>query len=372
MVGLLMAAMSEPMANEKGPVNDEIEAPTVIDLSSLMSMERLLEQVTDRRVIFVGESHDRYEHHLNQLAVIERQHARHPVLAIGLEFFQQPFQPVLDDYIAGRIDEAELLRRSEYFERWRFDYRLYRPIFRYAREHGIPLIALNIEKEITDQVREGGMESLNEAQRARLPREIVRDNPRYRERLEQIFKHHPQTQSSDFERFLDIQLLWDEGMAERAANWLRDHPEGHMVVLAGVGHLVYGMGIPDRLQRRVPVSSAIVINAVRGSEIDPGMGDFLIMTKPQELPPTGKLGVFLDTDETPPEISGFSHESGAKEVGVKEGDTLLKIDDQPIHNYTDIRLALMDKQVGDKVTIEVRRDGLIWGPLRHRMEVELR
>lgn len=365
MTGLLMLIMGEVMAADG-------EAPTVIDLSSLMSMERLIEKVADSQVVFVGESHDLYEHHLNQLAVIADQHARHPVLAIGLEFIQQPFQSALDDYISGKIDENELLRRSEYFERWRFDYRLYRPIFRYAREHGIPLIALNIEKEITDQVREGGMESLNDEQRARIPQDIDRDDEKYRNRLEEIFKHHPQTESDDFERFLDVQLLWDEGMAERAVSWLREHQGGHMVILAGVGHLAYGTGIPNRLRRRMPVSTAIVINARMGTEVDPDMGDYLIITKRNKLPPSGKLGVFLDTEDSPPEISGFSQTSGAQEAGVKEGDTLLKIDDLRISNYTDVRLALMDKQVGEKVTIEVERDALILGPLRHRMEVELR
>ncbi len=362
---VLWVAMGSAWATEEEP-------PTVIDLSSLMTMDKLIDKVSDRRVIFVGESHDRYEHHLNQLAVIKEQHARHRELAIGLEFFQQPFQSVLDDYIAGKIDEADFIRRTEYFERWRFDYRLYRPIFSYAREHGIPLIALNIEKEITDQVREGGIESLVNEQRARIPQQIDREDERYRSRLEEIFKHHPQTESGDFERFLDVQLLWDEGMAERAARWLREHPEGHMVVLAGVGHLVYGSGIPNRLKRRIPVSSAIVINAKPGTQVDPEMGDYLIMPKEIDLPPSGKLGVFLDTEESPPEISGFSHTSGAEEAGVKEGDIILKINDQKISSYTDVRLALMDRQVGEKVTIEVERDALLLGPLRHRMEVELR
>ncbi len=365
MAGLLTVALGDSLATEE-------EAPTVIDLSSLITLDRLIEQISDRQVLFVGESHDRYEHHLNQLAVIEHQHARHPVLAIGLEFFQQPFQPVLDDYIAGKIDEAEFIRRTEYFDRWRYDYRLYRPIFRYAREHGIPLIALNVEKEITDQVREGGMESLDEAQQARIPQQIDRDDEKYRKRLEAIFKHHPQTESSDFERFLDIQLLWDEGMAERAAGWLREHPDGHMVILAGVGHLVYGTGIPNRLKRRVPVSSAIVINARVGSEVDPEMGDYLIMTKRQDLPASGKLGVYLDTEDSPPEISGFSNVSGAEEAGVKKGDVILSINDRRISTYTDIRLALMDTQVGEKVTIKVQRDGIILGPMTHRMEVELK
>ncbi|MEN8166554.1 MAG: ChaN family lipoprotein [Pseudomonadota bacterium] len=363
--GLLMAVLGEVVASEE-------DAPRVIDLSSLIGLDRMIEQVVDRRVIFVGEKHDRYEHHLNQLAVIESQHAHHPVLAIGLEFFQQPFQSVLDDYIAGKIDETEFIRGSEYFERWSYDYRLYRPIFQYAREHGIPLIALNVEREITNQVKEGGLESLSEEQKARIPQEIDRGDEAYRSRLQHIFDQHPKTESSDFERFLDVQLLWDEGMAERAAAWLREHPDGHMVILAGVGHLLYGSGIPNRLKRRVPVSSAIVINARSGSTVDPEMGDFLIMTRRNGLPPSGKLGVFLNTEGSPPEVSGFSHESGAEEAGVKEGDTIFSIDDRKITSYTDVRLALMDRQVGEKVTIEVVRDALILGPLRHRMEVELK
>jgi uncharacterized iron-regulated protein len=365
--GLLSAALcGGALADEEAAV------PTVIDLSTLIGMDRLVEQVADRRVVYVGETHDRYEHHLNQLAVIKSQHARHPVLAIGLEFFQQPFQSVLDDYIAGNIDEADFIRKSEYFERWSYDYRLYRPIFRYAREHGIPLIALNLEREITDQVKQGGIESLSDEQKVRIPQRIDREDAEYRHRLKQIYDMHPKGEDSDFERFLDIQLLWDEGMAQRAATWLQAHPDGHMIILAGVGHLLYGSGIPNRLQRRLPVSSAIVINAGAGTEVDPAMGDYLVMTQRQELPPSGKLGVILDTETEPPEISGFGHASGAKEAGVKKGDVILRIDNRKISSYSDVRLALMDKTVGESVMLEVERDALILGPMRHRMQVELR
>jgi uncharacterized iron-regulated protein len=368
LTGLLALALSGAAAAHE----EDMPEPTVVDLSSLIGMDRLIEQVADRQVVFVGETHDRYEHHLNQLAVIESQHARHPVLAIGLEFFQQPFQPVLDDYVAGKIDEAEFIRKSEYFERWSYDYRLYRPIFRYAREHGIPMIALNLEREITDQVKEGGFESLSAEQKARIPEQIDRDDMAYRSRLKKIYDMHPKGEDSDFERFLDVQLLWDEGMAERAAAWFKQNPNGHMVILAGVGHVLYGSGIPNRLKRRVPVSSAIVINAGAGTDVNPAMGDYLIMTKPQDLPPSGKLGVILDVQSKPPEISGFGHASGAEEAGVKKGDVILSIDNRKIGSYADIRLALIDKAVGEYVTIEVERDALILGPTRYRMDVELR
>ena len=264
---------------------EEEAANPVVDLASLMDMDKLIEKVANKQVVYVGESHTQYQHHLNQLALIEGMHARHPKLAIGLEFFFQPFQAVLDRYIAGEIEEPDLLRESEYFDRWHYDYRLYRPIFRYAREHGIPLVALNLEREITKQVAKAGIESLTEEQKGRLPHEIDRDNEDYRDRIHQVFKHHPQSDDKTFENFLEVQLLWDESMAEQAASWLQANPDSHMVILAGVGHLVHRQGIPDRLQRRLPISSAVILNVNYLNELDPGVADYLVVAAGAKLPP---------------------------------------------------------------------------------------
>ena len=344
---------------------------TVVDLSSLMKMESLIERVADKRVVYVGESHDQYQHHLNQLAVIQGMHARDPKLAIGLEFFFQPFQPVLDRYIAGEIDEAQLLRETEYFERWRFDYRLYRPIFRYAREQGIPLIALNLEREITEQVGREGLESLSESQKARLPGETDAGNQAYVDRLRAIFDQHPPREGREFDNFLQVQLLWDESMAERTAEWLQQHPDSRMVVLAGIGHLIYGQGIPDRVQRRLPVSSAVILNVNQAAELDPELGDYLVLAEQVNLPPAGKLGVFLDLDDSPPRISGFAEGSGAETAGVKTGDRVVSIDGVPINSYSDIRIALIDKVVGDEVKVEVERERLLLDTMSKNFSVIL-
>ena len=47
------------------------------------------------------------------------------------------------------------------------------------------------------------------------------------------------------------QLLWDETMAERVANFVTTQPDYQIVVLAGQAHITYGHGIPDRVQRRL-------------------------------------------------------------------------------------------------------------------------
>jgi uncharacterized iron-regulated protein len=344
----------------------------VIDLSSLGDLDGLIDDLADERVVFIGETHDRYEDHLNQLAIIRGLHQRGERLAIGMEFFQQPFQPQLDAYVEGRLDEEALLRETEYFERWRFDYRLYRPILRYAREHRIPLIALNIRREITDKVGDGGLAALGPEEADEIPQEIDRADPDYEAHLRSIFEMHPQGKEADFEHFLEVQLLWDEGMAERAAEWLAANPQSTLVVLAGSGHLEHGRGIPNRLQRRLPVPSAIVLSG-RDRPVAPGIADYLLYPQPVSLPETGLLGVMLDTG-APGEgvaVQGFAPNSGAKEAGVEEGDRIVGVAGAPITSYADIRIALMDSRPGQQLPVEVMRDPLVGGPRRLTFEVEL-
>lgn len=362
-----------PSAADGAAPDEILETRTrVLDPRTLTDMDRLIDTIADRRAVFVGESHDRYEDHLNQLAVIEGLHRRGKDLAIGMEFFQQPFQGALDAYIAGEIDEAELLRRTEYFDRWRYDYRLYRPILRFAREQRIPVIALNLEAELTEKVGQGGIASLSPEEQARVPADMDLEDPAYRERVRQVFDMHPTREDRAFEHFLEVQLLWDEGMAERAARYLAEHPEKTLVVLAGAGHVEFGQGIPKRVLRRVQVPSASLLNG-SARELDPASADYLLYPRRVELPATGLLGVMLGKgiDAQGARVQGFAEGSGAKAAGIKEGDQIVRIGDQPVTGYGDIRIALIDSRPGQRLPVEVARKGVIGGDEQLTFEVEL-
>ncbi|MGA7981643.1 MAG: ChaN family lipoprotein [Chromatiaceae bacterium] len=352
---------------------DQIEVHTeVVDLSLVTGMETLIDKLDGKRAVFVGENHDRYEDHLDELAIIKGIHAKGKDLAIGMEFFQQPFQEYLDAYVAGDISEKEMLRRTQYFDRWRFDYRLYRPILRFAREHHIPVIALNLEREITEKVGDNGLDALTDAERARIPAEIDRSDEQYRERIRRAFDQHPKNGGVSFEHFLDVQLLWDEGMAARGALYLEKHPEKSMVVLAGAGHVEYGQGIPQRLLRRVHVTSAIVLNGT-GRTPNPKLADFLLYPHRVELPPSGMLGVMLDTKSAGEGIGvrGFARGSGAKAAGIEVGDRIVRIGDEPIESYSDIRIALLDGRPGEKIKVQVLREHMIAADERLTFDVDL-
>lgn len=366
------ATTDGPQSSQTGDGGVADSGTAVLDLSALSDMEQMLQMLASKRVVFVGETHDRFEDHLNQLAVVEGLHNRGKDFAIGLELFQQPFQPHLDAYVAGEISEKELLRRTEYFERWRFDYRLYQPILRFARKHGIPLVALNLEREITEKVGDGGIGSLNGEDRARIPADIDREDDAYRQRVKAAFEHHPMAKDKSFEHFLEVQLLWDEGMADRAARYLREHPEKSMVILAGTGHLEYGQGIPNRLLRRVPAESAIVLSGIHRG-LDPKVADFLLFPQPASLPAPGLLGVMLDVESEGDGVAvqGFAEPSGAKDAGMEEGDRIVKVGEDPVGSYSDIRITLMGSRPGEKLPVEVFRGQMVGEDERLTFEVEL-
>ena len=340
-----------------------VESSPALDLNAFSTLEEIIPELAKKRVVFIGEQHARYDHHLTQLEIIRRLHALHPQLAIGMEMFQQPFQAHLDDYVAGKIDEQTLLRSTEYYRRWRMDYRNYQPILRFAREHGLPVIALNVPTELTRKVADVGLDGLDEASRLQLPDDIGPTDEDYRQRLSEIFEQHPNDRKHSFEHFLEAQLLWDEGMAGRAAAYLRAHPDDYLVVLAGNQHVAWGSAIPQRLQRRTPVTMASVLNSWDGP-IGPGLADYLLLPGERTLPPAGKLGVLLSDDEEQVTIDTCTEQGACAEAGLKAGDRITAIDEHTINDITDLHLALWDKRPGDSISIEVVRKRFLL-PAKH-------
>jgi uncharacterized iron-regulated protein len=224
-----------------------------------VSFAQMVADLSTTRVVYVGEEHDDPLHHAAQLQILEALHDREPSLALGLEMVQRPFQPALDAWVAGEGDEAALVEGVEWEERWGFDFALYRPLFEACRERGIPMVALNAEKELTRAVARNGLDALDDEERARLP-ELDLAVSAHREMIHEALSDHPHMTPGFFERMYAAQVVWDETMAERVAGVLEasDGP-ARMVVIAGSFHVRQGLGIPDRAARRGATPYRIVL-----------------------------------------------------------------------------------------------------------------
>lgn len=366
-------AAAHPPLPEREPEIPMSAAP-VLALAALPTLGEVLPSLSEQRLVYIGETHDRYSHHLAQLEIIRYLHGVDPHLAIGVEFFQQPFQPQLDAYIAGQIDERELLISAQYFKRWGYDYRLYAPIVRYAREHGLPLLALSAPGELIDAVREGGVDGLEPGGHAGLPTDIDRSDRDYERRVREVFHMHAHQGNGvqDFDRFLEVQLLWDEAMAERVADHVRRHPEHRLVILAGSGHVAFRSGIPRRVERRVGIDGAVVLIDWAGP-LGAGLADYLLLPEARSLPPAGRMGAFLlDDDGGGVTVRSCAEGSACEQAGIQRGDRLLAVDGTGVESVGGVRALLWNRAPGERVLVTMRRDRLLLPPEEREMELELR
>ena len=272
------------------------------------------------RAVCIGEEHPNPHDHWVQLHVVRELTSRLPkgtALALAMEMFQRPFQGVLDDYAAHKIDAATLRSRSGYADRWGYDYGFYGPTIDAAVGGGAQLLAANAAKELTKKVSHQGLDKLTAEERAQLP-ELRLDVAAHRAWFDALMESmggsaahgrredssgaaaEPAAKPADkdkaadkakappakahgdgaaempsAERIYTVQVIWDETMADTGARWLVAHPGGHLVVLAGNGHC-HDSAIVGRLKRR-GVTDAISVRGV----IDDGEGSVAdVLAKP--------------------------------------------------------------------------------------------
>jgi uncharacterized iron-regulated protein len=338
-----------------------IDKPLGIPVQATRHFEEVIEDLARARVVYVGETHTEYSNHLLQLQILQALHARNKKIVIGLEMFPRASQQALDDYIQGKTDERQFLKASNYFEAWGFDYRLYRDILSYARAKRIPLVGLNLDKEITRQVfATGSTDGLTPAQQAQIAQSRDLDIAGYQQRLQEIHSQHASPHGSGFTGFLQAQALWDETMAESVAKALDRFPDQQMLVLAGNGHVVKDSGIPPRVARRLPGIGQRVVMAAGNAETGEEQVDYLMFAKSIELTPTGKLGVVLKEEGPEGEqgrvrIGSINPHGLAGKAGLEAEDRILSIDGQAVTDIVDLKVSLLDKKVGDRVELQVLR-----------------
>ena len=221
-----------------------------------LTQQQILQELVKANVVYLGETHNSPEDHKAQLEILHALHQQNRKIAIAMEMFQRPFQDVPDQYLAGKITETQLVEQSEYEKRWGFPWENYAPLLGFAKTNQLPVLALNTPTEVTRKVARNGLESLTTDERRYIPpiSEIRTDNADYRKMAQDIYEQHHQSghgNSNSFERFFTAQVLWDETMAEKIAQFVKANPDYLVVVLAGKGHIVYGYGIPSRVARRL-------------------------------------------------------------------------------------------------------------------------
>jgi uncharacterized iron-regulated protein len=217
------------------------------------------------QVIVVGEQHDQASHHEVQRRIVTTLAAPSAKIVVGLEMLTWEKQATLDRFNTGELDADAFAAAVDWQKAWGFTFDLYRPILVDGREAGATFKALNAPRELVRAVRKKGIDGLSPDEVRALP-DLDLGDLEHRAWFKGIFAGggHPM-KDADVDAFYTAQVVWDESMADRAAQALTDGAT-HVVVLAGAGHVARGRGIPQRVERRV--TSAKVMSIVPLTDVD--------------------------------------------------------------------------------------------------------
>jgi len=353
----------------------KVEVGTIVHLRTGQAVDRatLVDHLARVQVVYAGETHDNPESHRVQAEILRALAARHPDLAGGLEMVPRDQQPLLDAWVAGRLEEKEFAR--QWTALWSTGYRPYQEILLFCRDHQIPLLALNAPRALVHAVAENGLDGLAPEVRAQLPSHLDTGDPYHQAKTEALFSGHSKAHTPDFDRFYPAQLLWDEAMAESGADYLAHHPGAHLLVLAGGYHVEQGVGVPRRLFTRLPVPFATVVSFT--PVVPPEKQDRLMkVEKMPEIPllladfawavaygdlPGVQLGVVVGqtaaSDRPGLAIDQVTEASPAAQAKLRAGDRITAVNGAPVNNLFDLQWLLSDLHKGNTAQVTVERDG---------------
>ncbi len=235
----------------------------VLDLNreTELQLSQAVSDLKKNRIVLVGEQHSNMQHHKAQLAVIRALKEAGLEVAIGLEMFRHESQSALDQWVSGEIDPQSF--EKIYYDNWNFPWQAYSMIFEYARAHKIPMIGLNVPREITRKVSRDGFKSLSPEQKGQLAEVSCVVDQQYMNYIRQAFGGHGHSQLN-FIYFCEAQMVWDTAMAVYALDYLAKNPNAVVLILTGVGHAQKG-AVPRQIQMRSKVPFSVILPEVTGS-----------------------------------------------------------------------------------------------------------
>ena len=353
------------------------------DDGSKISPQNVIADMAARSVVLLGERHEVSEQHRWQLHTLAALHGYVPNLAIGVEMLPRSAQPALDRWSDGTLSVAELLDQTDWANAWGFDPAPYLPIFQFARQNHLPMIALNVDRAVIARIGTEGLASVPVDER-----EGVGDpapaSDGYRAMLAHVFavkaRMHGGAEYDDaidrapsdaerreieadpgFAHFVAAQQTWDRAMAEAIAARLdagQDAPR-LVVAMVGRGHAEHGYGIPHQLAALGVADVGVLL--ADGAPCEPaeaGIADaiFALGDWRAAQPGRPRLGVMIETAEAGVTIRQVVAESVAETTGLAVGDVVVEAAGVPVADTGELIAIVKRQSPGTWLPLVVRRD----------------
>jgi len=374
-LSVFLAAFASGCAAQTVSTNRCVEAGTWYDPVTMapVSTPQILDRLKDLDVVLLGETHTTNDHHRWQLQVMSQLYAAHSGLVLGFEAFPRSVQPVLDKWVAGDLSEADFLKLSNWETVWKFDAQLYMPLFHFARLNQVPMIALNVDRTFIHKVSKQGWNAIPQNERLGLGKRAAPSKD-YLNMLGQIYALHgkdkkaaPTVDDPRFSSFVDVQVTWDQAMAQAIASTLNAKKNSKMIAIVGRGHLEFNYGVPHQLAALGVNKLAVLspwdierpcsdLKNKRGQKVaDAVFG----LSENQDVQPSPgpKLGIMIENDKDGGgvRIGDVLEKSIAQTSGLLKGDLLTMAASQPLKTTGDLIAIVKAMAPGTWLPLTLKR-----------------
>jgi uncharacterized iron-regulated protein len=212
----------------------------------LVTIDKMVTDMEKADVLFFGEEHNDSAGHYLENKILQALYAVYKnKVVLSMEMFETDGQLVLNEYLAGKIDESRFGKDV----RWWSNYKDYRPMVEFAKENNIPVIAANPPRRYVSMVSKRGMASLDslskEAKKLLPPLPYDTLTGRYRDKFFDIMKGSP---GGENPRVYHSQSLWDAGMSYNIYKHLKGNKGKKVFHCVGKFHTDEKLGTAAQLQ----------------------------------------------------------------------------------------------------------------------------
>lgn len=254
------------------------------------SLASMLDELAEHRVVLLGETHLDDVTHRVEHAVLEGLAQRHDDrVVLTMEMFERDVQPVLDQYLAGELDETSFLAQARPWGNYRTDYR---PLVETARERGLPVVAANTPRPAMRRAARGKA-AFAEVQAEHpqwLPETMYPASDDYWARVDRTIRGHGPPRGGD--RTYSVQNLWDNTMAESIVRATEANPEHAVLHVVGGFHVDRHDGTVAQIRRRAPKLDLVTLTVVPTHDLAdvepaPERADFVVYADAYAEGPSG-------------------------------------------------------------------------------------
>jgi len=237
--------------------------------------------------------------------------------------------------------------------------------------HRIPMLALNVDRELVQQVSEKGWSGILPSDRQGVG-DPVPATQAYLQVLYPAFRAHStdqaKTDATDnplddprFRKFVDGMLLWDRAMAEAIANPLLTKRTELVVGIVGRGHVEHRHGIPRQLESLGMGDVTVLLpwDVEEGCASPPtGIATAVFGLDARAMVSTGpRLGIELEEVSGQVKIRNVMDNSIAQKAGLLAGDVIVRLAGISVSSSGTVVSAVKRQAPGTWLPITIARNG---------------